>query len=92
MEGKVDQIRNGPTMASCSYALHTPTALAHDAPQLSAPVSDRASEVQVAKDYIQQYHATGISRASSLSTQHQALPVHVRTRWVSERVTDIIEQ
>ena len=46
----------------------------------------------MANDDIQQYHVTGISRASSLSTQHQALPVHVRTRWVSERVTDIIKQ
>ena len=46
----------------------------------------------MANDDIPQYHVTGISRASSLSTQHQALPVHVRTRWVSERVTDIIKQ
>ena len=60
----------------------------------------------MAMDYIQQYHVTGISRASSLSTQHQALPVHVRARvgeagaeaaslsedQVSERVTDIIKQ
>ena len=60
----------------------------------------------MALDYIQQYHVTGISRACSLSTQHQALPVHVRTRvgeggaeaaslsedQVSERVTDIIKQ
>ena len=79
MEGNVDQMRKGLTMASCSCAL-------------SAPVSDRAPGVQMANDDIQQYHVTGISRASSLSTQHQALPVHVRTRWVSERVTDIIKQ
>ena len=92
MEGNVDQMRKGLTMASCSCALHTPTVVDHDAPQLSAPVSDRAPEVQMANDDIQQYHVTGISRASSLSTQHQALPVHVRTRWVSERVTDIIKQ
>ena len=46
MEGNVDQMRKGPTMASCSWALHTPTVVAHDAPQLSAPVSDRAPQVQ----------------------------------------------
>ena len=51
----------------------------------------------MAMDHIQQALAIltelqGISWASSLSTQHQALPVHVRTRWVSERVTDIIKQ
>ena len=33
-------------MASCSSACRTPTTVAHDAPQLSAPVSDRAPEVQ----------------------------------------------
>ena len=51
----------------------------------------------MAMDHIQQAlsiltELQGISRASSLSTQHQALPVHVRTRRVSERVTDIIKQ
>ena len=38
--------QTGPTMASCSSACRTPTTVAHDAPQLSAPVSDRAPEVQ----------------------------------------------
>ena len=33
-------------MASWSSACRTPTTVAHDAPQLSAPVSDRAPEVQ----------------------------------------------
>ena len=46
----------------------------------------------MANDDIQEHHVTGISRASSLSTKHQALPVHVRARWVRERVTDIIKQ
>ena len=65
----------------------------------------------MAMDHIQQALAIltelqGTSGASSLSTQHQALPVHVRTRvgeagaeaaslsedQVSERVTDIIKQ
>ena len=38
--------QTGPTMASCSSARRTPTTVAHDAPQLSAPVSDRAHQVQ----------------------------------------------
>ena len=65
----------------------------------------------MAMDHIQQALAIltelqGISRASSLSTQHQALPVHVRTRvgeagaeaaslseeQVNERVTESITQ
>ena len=45
--------QTGPTMGSCSSARRTPTTarrtpttVAHDAPQLSAPVSDRAPQVQ----------------------------------------------
>ena len=45
-------------MASWSSACRTPTTVAHDAPQLPAPVSDRAPQVEMAMDYIQQYHVT----------------------------------
>ena len=50
--------QTGPTMASCSSARRSPTIVAHDAPQLTAPVSDRAPEVQMAMDHIQQCHVT----------------------------------
>ena len=38
--------QTGPLMASWSSACRRPTTVAHDAPQLSAPVSDRAPQVQ----------------------------------------------
>ena len=59
--------QTGPTMGSCSSARRTPTTVAHDAPQLSVRVSDRAPHVQMSMDYIKQYHATGISWHTTLN-------------------------
>ena len=61
-------------MASWSSACRTPTTVAHDAPQLSAPVSDRAPQVQMAMGYIQQYHATGISWHTTLNNHASTRP------------------
>ena len=61
-------------MASCSSARRTPTTYYHDAPQLSAPVSDRASQVQMAVDYIQQYHVTDISWHTTLNNHASTCP------------------
>ena len=49
-------------------------AFAHDAPQLSAPVSDRAPQVQMAMDYIQQYHVPGISWHTTLNNHASTRP------------------
>ena len=66
--------QTGPTMASCYPASRTPTTVAHDAPQLPAPVSDRASQVEMAMDYIQQYHVTGISWHTTLNNHASTRP------------------
>jgi len=60
-------------MESCYRARRTPTTVAHDAPPLSAPVSDRAPQGQMAMGYLQQYHKTSIS-------WHTILNNHASTR------------